>query len=98
MGRVAAKNEVRRQAELTLGEDALMVHRAIPLFAGALLLGTLGAGSAFADGPNHGGILKMYHRDSPGSPSIHEEATYSTNIPFMGVFNNLVLYKQDVAQ
>src|SRR5262249_201617 len=38
------------------------------------------------------------HRDSPASASIHEEATYSTNIPFMGVFNNLVIYKQDVPQ
>ena len=40
----------------------------------------------------------MYHRDSPASASIHEEATYSTNVPFMPVFNNLVIYKQDVAQ
>jgi len=54
------------------------------------------AGAAFAQ--KQGGILKMYHRDSPASASIHEEATYSTNIPFMGVFNNLVMYKQDVAQ
>src|SRR5262249_25507584 len=45
-----------------------------------------------------GGVLKMYHRDSPASASIHEEATYSTNIPFMPVFNNLVLYKQNVEQ
>ena len=45
-----------------------------------------------------GGILKMYHRDSPASASIHEEATFSTVTPFMGVFNNLVIYKQDVAQ
>ena len=45
-----------------------------------------------------GGILRMYHRDSPASASIHEEATYSANIPFMPVFNNLVIYKQDVAQ
>jgi peptide/nickel transport system substrate-binding protein len=45
-----------------------------------------------------GGIFRVYHRDSPGSASIHEEATYSTNVPFMPVFNNLVLYKQDVAQ
>jgi peptide/nickel transport system substrate-binding protein len=45
-----------------------------------------------------GGILRLYHRDSPGSASIHEEATYSVNIPFMPVFNNLVIYKQDVAQ
>jgi peptide/nickel transport system substrate-binding protein len=45
-----------------------------------------------------GGIFRIYHRDSPGSASIHEEATYSTNVPFMPVFNNLVIYKQDVAQ
>ena len=30
--------------------------------------------------------------------SILEEATNSTEIPMMGVFNNLVLYKQDVPQ
>jgi peptide/nickel transport system substrate-binding protein len=45
-----------------------------------------------------GGILKMYHRDSPASASIHEEATYSNTVPFMPVFNNLVLFKQDVPQ
>src|SRR5258707_12619379 len=44
------------------------------------------------------GILRVYHRDSPASASIHEEATYSVNVPFMPVFNNLVIYKQDVAQ
>jgi len=53
-------------------------------------------GAALAQ--KQGGILKMYHRDSPASASIHEEATYSTNIPFMGVFNNLVIYDQSVAQ
>jgi peptide/nickel transport system substrate-binding protein len=61
-------------------------------------LATLLAGAAVAQEPKHGGILKIYHRDSPASASIHEEATYSVNIPFMGVFNNLVLYKQDVPQ
>ena len=48
--------------------------------------------------PKQGGILKVYHRDSPASASIHEEATYSVNIPFMPIFNNLVIYKQDVPQ
>jgi len=67
-------------------------------FAACAVAAALAAAPAQADGPKRGGILKMYHRDSPGSASIHEEATYSTNIPFMGVFNNLVLYKQDVAQ
>lgn len=63
----------------------------------ALLLAAFLAGApAFAQ--KAGGILKMYHRDSPASASIHEEATFSTVTPFMGLFNNLVMYKQDVAQ
>ena len=56
------------------------------------------AASAMAEEPKHGGILKIYHRDSPGSASIHEEATFSTNVPFMPVFNNLAIYDQHVAQ
>jgi peptide/nickel transport system substrate-binding protein len=58
----------------------------------------LSAAAAGAEEPKHGGVLRIYHRDSPASASIHEEATYSTNAPFMGVFNNLVLYRQDVPQ
>src|SRR5436305_4083471 len=45
-----------------------------------------------------GGILRVYHRDSPGSASIHEGATYSVNVPFMPVYNNLVIYDQHIAQ
>ena len=51
-----------------------------------------------AEQPKQGGILRMYHRDSPGSASIHEGATYSVNIPFMPVFNNLVVYDQSKPQ
>jgi peptide/nickel transport system substrate-binding protein len=51
-----------------------------------------------ADEPKPGGVLKIYHRDSPASPSIHEEATYSTVIPFMPVFNNLVIFNQHAPQ
>jgi len=64
--------------------------------AALLLVGIFAAGAASAQ--KQGGILKMYHRDSPASASIHEEATFSTVTPFMGVFNNLVMYKQDAAQ
>ncbi|HKU94047.1 MAG TPA: ABC transporter substrate-binding protein [Vineibacter sp.] len=39
-----------------------------------------------------GGTLRVYHRDMPPSASIHEEATISTNMPFMAVFNNLVMF------
>ena len=66
--------------------------------AGSLLIAVVSFTAAVADEPKHGGILKIYHRDSPPSASIHEEATYSTVIPFMPIFNNLVMYKQDVAQ
>ena len=61
--------------------------------AGALLIAMSVTNAAFAQKP--GGILKVYHWDSPASMSIHEEATYSTVVPMMGVFNNLVMYKQD---
>ena len=64
--------------------------------AGTLLITIVGAGPALAQ--KSGGVLKIYHRDSPASMSILEEATNSTEIPMMGVFNNLVLYKQDVPQ
>jgi len=49
---------------------------------------------ALAQQPKPGGTLHTYQRDSPASASIHEEATYSTNIPFMAVFNNLIVYNQ----
>jgi peptide/nickel transport system substrate-binding protein len=45
-----------------------------------------------------GGVLKVYFFDSPASVSIHEEATIAAEGPMMGVFNNLVMYKQDVPQ
>ncbi len=64
--------------------------------AGSLVVAV--TASAFAGEPKHGGILKAYHRDSPPSASIHEEATFSTTIPFMPVFNNLVIYDQHVKQ
>src|SRR6516225_5623684 len=64
--------------------------------AAALFITVSVAETAFAQKP--GGVLKIYHRDSPASMSILEEATNSTEIPMMGVFNNLVLYKQDVPQ
>ncbi|MGB9644703.1 MAG: ABC transporter substrate-binding protein, partial [Stellaceae bacterium] len=40
----------------------------------------------------------MYNRDSPPSMSILEESALSTVLPMMGVFNNLVIYDQHVAQ
>ena len=56
----------------------------------------LAAGTALAQ--KQGGVLRVYHRDSPASMSIHEEGTIGVIMPMMGVFNNLVLYDQNVAQ
>src|SRR6202048_1735751 len=45
-----------------------------------------------------GGILRVFHRDSPASMSILEEGSISAIMPMMGVFNNLVLFNQHVPQ
>src|SRR5437867_12755864 len=73
------------------------IMRSVQALAVAVLL-LLPAYDVAAGEAKQGGILRVYHRDSPGSASIHEGATYSINIPFMPVFNNLVVFKQDVAQ
>jgi peptide/nickel transport system substrate-binding protein len=66
------------------------------LAAAALLMSAMAGGNVHAQQP--GGVLRIYHRDSPASMSIHEEGTNSVAIPMMAVFNNLVLYDQHVAQ
>ena len=58
----------------------------------AFAIAILPATSALAQ--KQGGTLRMYLWDNPPSASIHEEATISTVMPFMSVFNNLVLYDQ----
>src|SRR3954449_6646476 len=68
----------------------------VTVVAGAALAGLGGTHPALAQ--KQGGILKVYHRDSPASMSILEEATISTVLPMMGVFNNLVVYDQNVKQ
>ena len=57
---------------------------------------TTSVGAAMAE--KHGGTLRVYHRDTPPSGSIHEEATNSTVSPYMAVFNNLVIFDQHIAK
>jgi peptide/nickel transport system substrate-binding protein len=64
--------------------------------AGSLVLAFSIGEAAFAQ--KQGGVLKIYFFDSPASVSIHEETTAAGQGPVMGVFNNLVMYKQDVPQ
>ena len=64
--------------------------------AGALLFALFTPDPAFSQ--KQGGILRVPHFDSPASMSLLEESTVAVNRPMMGVFNNLVMYKQDVPQ
>ena len=61
-----------------------------------LLITMAAAGPAVAQ--KSGGILRLSHFDSPASMSILEESTRAAEQPMMHVFNNLVMYKQNVAQ
>jgi peptide/nickel transport system substrate-binding protein len=60
------------------------------------LAGLASAEAALAQ--KSGGILRVFHRDSPASMSILEEGSISAIMPMMGVFNNLVLFDQHVPQ
>ncbi len=68
------------------GIGAILLAAAIPLIA------------APAWAQKSGGTLRIYHRDSPAGMSVLEEASLSTSMPMMAVFNNLVLYDQHIAQ
>jgi peptide/nickel transport system substrate-binding protein len=68
-------------------------------FGAALLAVTLALSGA--SGAVHaqkaGGTLRSLLGDTPPSPSLHEEITASAVVPFMAVFNNLVIYDQSIA-
>jgi peptide/nickel transport system substrate-binding protein len=65
-----------------------------PGLVASLVLCALLVLSTPASAQKPGGTLRMYVWDNPPSASIHEEATVSTVMPFMALFNNLVLYDQ----
>jgi peptide/nickel transport system substrate-binding protein len=60
-----------------------------------LALAWLLASIATAAAQTQGGTLRVTHRDNPPSASILEEATISTVMPFMSLFNNLVVFDPD---
>ena len=64
--------------------------------AGALLIAMSAVPPALAQ--KQGGTLRGGHFDSPASMSMLEESTLAVNRPVMGVFNNLVMFDQQVAQ
>jgi peptide/nickel transport system substrate-binding protein len=64
--------------------------------AGVLVASLTSPDTVFAQ--KSGGTLKIGHFDSPASMSMLEESTVAVNRPTMGVFNNLVMFKQDEPQ
>src|SRR5947208_1260790 len=64
----------------------------------AVLAAVIGLMAGPAAAQKSGGTLKFFHRDSPASMSILEEATISTVAPMMSVFNNLILFNQHEKQ
>ena len=64
----------------------------------ALALTLLLLSAASASAQKRSGTLKIFFFDSPASMSIHEEYTIASQGPMMGVFNNLVIYDQNVQQ
>lgn len=72
-----------------------------PARTGVLLVGIVLAFLCFADAAlaqKRGGVLRMFQRDNPPSTSILEEFTPATVVPFMPVFNNLVMFDPSVPQ
>ena len=67
-----------------------LLYTAVLLFASAA--------ATTANAQKRGGVLRVFQYDSPASMSIHEEALNSAQNPMMAVFNNLILFKQDVSQ
>jgi peptide/nickel transport system substrate-binding protein len=71
--------------------------RRFPLPCAAVALVVLAVATS-ANAQKTGGVLRVFQYDSPASMSIHEEALNSAQNPMMAVFNNLVLFRQDVPQ
>jgi len=65
-----------------------------------VLLGVLALGLSAMPvlAQKYGGVLTLPHIDTPPSPSIQEEATASVVIPFMPMYNNLVIFDQHESQ
>src|SRR5438132_13041926 len=79
-----------------MGEGRSMNARRACAAAAGLWLAMGIATTALAQ--KQGGVLRVFHRDSPASMSILEEGSISVIMPMMGVFNNLVLFDQHKPQ
>jgi peptide/nickel transport system substrate-binding protein len=85
-------------ASLRTPWEVLGMKRNLTGFAATGWLALILAVSPPALAQKQGGTLKIGHFDSPASMSMLEESTVAVNRPTMGVFNNLVIFKQDEPQ
>jgi len=69
------------------------MERCLRGLAAASLLLAVAAHPALAQ--KHGGVLKLASPGSPASMSPLEEATIIAEMPMMGVFNNLILFRSE---
>ena len=65
--------------------------RALAAVAGVAMLGSATIITP-AIAQKKGGTLRVYNSTNPPSASIHEESTIATNMPFMAVYSNLVMF------
>lgn len=63
-----------------------MQRRLMLVAIGAMALATATAASPGALAQKPGGVLRIYHRDSPASMSVYEEGTIGGVMSMMGVF------------
>src|SRR5581483_1499167 len=94
--RRAIRPALRRDWPEDGGRNRMRMFRRMFFGAAATLL--TGALAFPAAAQKSGGVLRIYHRDSPASMSVHEEGTIGVIMPMMGVFNNLVMFDQHVPQ
>ena len=85
-------------ASLRTPWEVLGMKRNLTGFAATGWLALILAVSPPALAQKQGGTLRIGHFDSPASMSMLEESTVAVNRPTMGVFNNLVIFKQDEPQ
>src|SRR6266545_4451750 len=71
-----------------------LMHHALRGFAAALALLVMALTGGTVSAQKAGGILRLYSPGSPANMSIIEAPTIQTQMPMMGVFNNLILFDQ----
>src|SRR6516164_28155 len=90
--------DVARQITIRGAGGQTAMKRDLDKLAAAAALSAAMIATGPAAAQKQGGILRAGHFDSPASMSMVEESTLAVNRPMMGIFNNLVMFDQQVTQ